>query len=509
MPDNTRRGLRFSIRGLLVLTLVVALFLTWHIRQSRIHGVVENLKGFGARVEYHPSWFPQRIFGNYCDDPKSINLRRILIKDENLEAIGVLQRLESIDLAGTEAGHEALRHLSKLPKLKRLAFWDCGRLDVQQVNALLQLPKLEVLDVHDTKVSLDQLRSLASIPSLKRLIFSAPQYDDAFRLTSETITALSQVNAKPVGALLCTKINDADFDRIAAMDLSQTSKLVFFESQLSARSLRRIKKYPDIALEFQNCPLTLPAIQALDCQTRRTRFYAPKFTLAELAAELAGFKTIIAQTYAVDFHSALHRTRSVGIPGDNHVRIWNAAGEEPTYGNQFTAEVLRNQHGLQTVICGPGMSKVVLEMIAEIQPSIQLDFTSRYDPRLTWQTIEQCPSLTGLELNWQTGGQPRFTGSHRLKRLTINDKLSIAFEPSVDFFREIAKLADLEQLYLMNNNVLSPDVLEPLRKLTNLKYAQMANLDEDARRMLEEMGFSLSQYHRQSDNNEAWTFQRE
>ncbi len=339
MPANKRRGLRFSIRGLLVLTLVVALCLVFHLRRSRVHAVVQELKSFGAKVEYHPSWFPKPVFGNLYSDAQSINLRRSLIKDENLEAIKSLQRLEFIDLAGTQISHKGLRHLSKLPTLKRLAFWDCGRLDFRQVNALQKLPNLEVLDVHGTEVSLDHLCLLASIPSLKRLVFSAPQYNETYRLTSETITALSQVNAKPIGGLLLSKINDADFDRITTMDLSQTSSLALFESNVTARSLKGLRKYPNISLEFQHCPLTLTELQALECQTRRAKFYATNFTLSELAKELSGFKTIIAQTHAIDFHSALQRTRSVFILGDNHVRVWNASGEDPTYGNQFTAQV--------------------------------------------------------------------------------------------------------------------------------------------------------------------------
>jgi internalin A len=87
------------------------------------------------------------------------------ISDVGLEKVGLLQRLEYLDLSSLRITDNGVTHLSQLKQLKRLYLRDTGISD-NAIGTIATLINLESLDLRDTDVTNKALRELGSLKKL-------------------------------------------------------------------------------------------------------------------------------------------------------------------------------------------------------------------------------------------------------------------------------------------------------------------------------------------------------
>jgi hypothetical protein len=138
-PRSWRRFLRFGVRGLIVLVLVIGAGLGSIVRQAHIQrDAVAAIKEAGGSVTYDwefdngkflpggkpwaPSWLVDLIGVDFFDRVTFVNLSQApRLPDTVLAEVGRLNQLESLELAGNESVTDAgLVHLKGLTKLSHL-----------------------------------------------------------------------------------------------------------------------------------------------------------------------------------------------------------------------------------------------------------------------------------------------------------------------------------------------------------------------------------------------------
>src|SRR5438132_1461123 len=124
-----RRWLRFSLRSLFLLTLVLAAFLAWMTYKARQQGIaVAALKEMGCNIAYDyaddrsPTVLERlrKLLGE--EEPRSITgvSGSLAITDAALVHIGRLTQLQGLDLQGARVTDAGLAHLRGLTHLYTL-----------------------------------------------------------------------------------------------------------------------------------------------------------------------------------------------------------------------------------------------------------------------------------------------------------------------------------------------------------------------------------------------------
>jgi hypothetical protein len=212
MPANAasrpwRSFLRFSVRCLIVLVLVVGGWLAWLVRHAHVQreAVAAIVKG-GNTVEYDWQWSNGRFnpggepwaprwlvelagvdyFGNVvsavvinASEHKLIHLGKlgklrnlvITVESDTADAwlvhLNGLTNLLELNLGGAHVTDAGLAHLAGLTNLSGLGL-DCPRVSDAGLASLKGLPKLSVLDVEGTQVTEAGIRQLQqALPRLR------------------------------------------------------------------------------------------------------------------------------------------------------------------------------------------------------------------------------------------------------------------------------------------------------------------------------------------------------
>ncbi len=201
MPDQSkplappwRRFLRFSVRGLIVLVLLIGVWLGWLVRSARIQreavAAIERAGGWiaydlepslgGAYLEqkqWTSSWLANVIGVDYFRHVCTVGVTPSGTAAE-LAQVGRLTRLKRLSLYGSFVSDAGLAHLRSLSEL---TFLDLSNTNVSDAGLaqLTDLTDLTHLELSSTRISDKGLVRLKKLTKLNYLNLRATQVSDA------------------------------------------------------------------------------------------------------------------------------------------------------------------------------------------------------------------------------------------------------------------------------------------------------------------------------------------
>ena len=181
-PQRRRRPYQYSIRTLLVLTLVVAVALSWpawKLQQARKqHSLLLEIQELGGRVEKYGDGVWLQFFGESFAPVEELKLSGTLVTNAHLKRLKTLPMLQSLDLDETQIANEGLRHLKGLTNLKTLGL-DRTHVTDAGLEHLGGLTNLQSLDLDETQIANEGLRHLKGLANLRDLFLGHTQVTDA------------------------------------------------------------------------------------------------------------------------------------------------------------------------------------------------------------------------------------------------------------------------------------------------------------------------------------------
>lgn len=178
---------QFSVRSLLMLTVVVAIPCSWlavEMKRARARECASKAVyqcGGGVYTVCKPTWkkplFPtltdflrlrEFLGADFFDHTDSISLDDTPATDATLEIVGVLTDTSSLDLDKTQITDAGLEHLKRLTNLRSLSLSHTQITDagLEHLKRLTQLQTLKLWDTKVTDAGLDHLKVLTKLQSL-------------------------------------------------------------------------------------------------------------------------------------------------------------------------------------------------------------------------------------------------------------------------------------------------------------------------------------------------------
>jgi hypothetical protein len=235
------KRLRFSLRGLISLILVIGLGLGWltHIAREasvqraavlaihRTGGVAmyewewKNRRYIGRGAPWWPQWLVDRVGIDYFG-----TVRMAVIgergSDLDMALIGQLTRLEGLIIASPKVSDAGMEHLKGLNRLESLVLWDAaisetGLSHLQALRGLQSLKLgpltvsdagmaqlgalhgLRVVELDHTAVADASLAHLAALPNLRQLYLEGPKITDIGLNHLHALTHLQRLNLETTG----------------------------------------------------------------------------------------------------------------------------------------------------------------------------------------------------------------------------------------------------------------------------------------------------------------------
>ncbi len=183
--QSVRGYLRFSVRGMLIVVLVIGAWLGWIARNARIQReAVRAIKQAGGDVLYDfrwksgqsiqggkpfgPKWLVDLLGVDHFCEVTWVSFVRSPCSDDELKQIGRLKRLETLILIGSKMTDDGLDNLEVLAELRLLELHS-ARITDAGFARLRGLAKLTDLDISDCDVSDKGLESLSGLTSLRSI----------------------------------------------------------------------------------------------------------------------------------------------------------------------------------------------------------------------------------------------------------------------------------------------------------------------------------------------------
>ncbi len=261
-----RRCLRFSVRGLIVLVLLIGAGLGWLVRSARIARIqreaVAAIERAGGFVEYdsnwrarNPSfqrmpwalqWLVDRFEDEYLRHVVSVHVSSLGAPargDPLLTQIGRLTRVEELDLCTSSAADADFSHLENLHNLVKLRIHG-DRISDAGLLHLSGLTNLRELDLSSLRIADAGLAHLKGLTNLSILRLNSTKVSDAglehlkaltklstLELNSAQITDVGLVNLKALKNLENLNISHTHITETGAQELQRALPRVWVEYQ--------------------------------------------------------------------------------------------------------------------------------------------------------------------------------------------------------------------------------------------------------------------------------------
>jgi hypothetical protein len=255
-PRRNRRWLQFSLRSLLILTLICAVGSAWvarRIEQKRKEReIVAAIIKSGGEVYYDyqvdpagivhggaerltptsPEWLRQLFGDNFFNDVKSV---RFIGRDAQLEPLKEFAQLQTLDLSHSTVTDAGLIHLEGLPHLERLCL-GLGTLKINVTDAGLKhvkgLTQLRDLFLDETKITDAGLENVRGLTDLRSLYLGRTTVTDSGTKNLKGLTQLQEL-------LLSNNVTDAGL--VNLKDLTHLQKLWVCGKDVSDAGLVNLK----------------------------------------------------------------------------------------------------------------------------------------------------------------------------------------------------------------------------------------------------------------------------
>ena len=287
MPDqplraSRRRWLRFSIRGLITLVLVVGCWLGWIAHSARVQrGAVAAIRRASGGVAYDwrypdgefdpngapnwPQWFVAGLGEDYFGYVVRVDLWGRMTPDDELCAkdrsriaaalgqVWYLSRLVELDLHGTEADDCALDGLRRLTRLRQL---NLNGTKITEVALLQGMIQLEDLDLYGTPISDTGLVSLKGLTRLRRLDLGRTGITDAGLTHLASLRSLEELNISE------TRVTDAGLAHLG--HLPSVKELGLYDTQVGDAGLTYLSYMTNLqGLNISNTNVTYTGVHQL------------------------------------------------------------------------------------------------------------------------------------------------------------------------------------------------------------------------------------------------------
>ncbi len=181
-----RRGLRFSLRTLLIVVTVLSVplgWIGWRLQQvRRERATIIWIEKMGGNVSFHHqfetdprSWWKESTDRWFGERVGYVNLHHPQVSD--LSPLTEFKNLKVLDLGKTQVSD-----LSPLAELKNLSTLYLGNTQVSDLSPLAALKNLESLNLSNTQLS--NLSPLAELKNLEKLWLSDTQVSDVSPLAA-------------------------------------------------------------------------------------------------------------------------------------------------------------------------------------------------------------------------------------------------------------------------------------------------------------------------------------
>lgn len=247
-----RRLLRFSLRSLLLLVVVIAVPLGWKVNRARNQRVVvQELKKLNARIKYDyelsdaqpgPQWLIDRFGKEYFVEVQQLTVGGPQVNDETISLIARLpevewvglrpaseitdeglahfagmQNLEGVDLFSDRITGAGLVHLTGLRRLKSLAV--SGWATDTSLEYVSKLKRLEYLWLHEAvEVTDEGLAHLSKLTQLQGLRLTgrwgAAGVQDSAKITDQGLEALHGLKRLAFLYLDTIDVTEAGIDKL-------------------------------------------------------------------------------------------------------------------------------------------------------------------------------------------------------------------------------------------------------------------------------------------------------
>ena len=233
-PKPARRWLRFSLRSMLLLVLVIAIPLGWKVNRSRNQRiVVAELRKLNARIIYDyqivngiyvpnlpqpgPKWLTDLLGKEYFIEVYHVAVDGPQVNDKTIVLISKLPGVVSVALVGRTSGagitDDGMAHLAEMANLENLALrsnritgtglmhlrWlrrlktlvSSGRITDEALEQISKLEHLELLHLSQAAQVTDRgLAHIAKLTNLQSLRLEGGGQRDCMRITDEGLVNL-------------------------------------------------------------------------------------------------------------------------------------------------------------------------------------------------------------------------------------------------------------------------------------------------------------------------------